>query len=138
MARCIIVSVEREERVQAVEVISTGVAGESWRTSLAARKTNPGRKGGQPFKCLTSILPILGPYVPAGQKAEVVGVAVQGGVLDTSMSAVQKVGMRLVRLLVDPRRVDFCGIKGVLWEGCCNDCRRVVERFVLLPLCMLE
>jgi hypothetical protein len=50
---------------------------------------------------MLDILLVLEPYLPPGQKAEVVGVAIHGRVLDASESAVQKVGMRLVGRLVD-------------------------------------
>jgi hypothetical protein len=115
-------SVERGERAQVGEVIGTwaGVAGESelagayrsvlghLNASLAELRTSPGQsqpkeKEGKTKTALQmlDILLVLGPYLPAGQKAEVVGVAVHGGVLDASESAVQKVGMRLIGRLVD-------------------------------------
>lgn len=115
-------SVERGERAQVGEVIGAwaGVAGESelagaYRTvlghlnaALAALKTKPDQsqqeeKKGNTMTVLQmlDILLVLTPYLPAAQKAEVVGVVVHCKVFDASEGPVQKVGMRLVGRLVE-------------------------------------
>jgi len=115
-------SVERGERAQVGEVIGVwaGVAGESelagayrsvlghLNASLAALGTNPDQsqskeKEGKAKTALQmlDILLVLAPYLPAAQKAEVMGVVVRDEVLDASEGTVQKVGMRLIGRLVD-------------------------------------
>ena len=115
-------SVERGERAQVGEVIGiwAGVAGENelagayrsvlghLNTSLDALRINPDQS---PLKekeanaktalQMLDILLALAPYLPIAQQAEVVGVVVDGGVLDASEGVVQKVGMRLVGRLVN-------------------------------------
>jgi len=115
-------SVERGERAQVGGVIGVwaGVAGENelagaYRTvlghlnaSLTALRTDPDRSHQKEKDSKTKtalqmldILFVLTPYLPAAQKAEVVGAVVRGGILDASEGAVQKVGTRLVGRLVD-------------------------------------
>jgi len=112
-------SVERGERAQVGEVIGVwaGVAGANelggaYRSVLghlnAALRTNSDQshqkeKEGKTKTVLQmlDILLVLTPYLPAEQKAEVVGLVVRGGMLDANEGTVQKVGMRLVGRLVD-------------------------------------
>jgi hypothetical protein len=103
--------------VQDVEVIGTwaGVAGESesgrahrvvlghLNASFTVLTTSPDQSQPKEKEGKTKTRPqmldtllVLEPYLPAGQKAEVVGVAIHGRVLDASESAVQKVGDWLI------------------------------------------